>query len=59
MEPLGLSLLKILDKKKGVLSKSTTFGIISQLIDRLQDLHNIGVIHGDIKLDNIMIGKED
>lgn len=35
------------------------FLIAIQLIERIRDLHRIGWVHNDIKLENILIGYRD
>ena len=37
-------------------SKKTTFQIGIKIIDLLEDLHSIGVIHNDLKLNNLCVG---
>ena len=34
------------------------FFLISMKFERLRDLHSIGVIHNDIKLENLLIGRD-
>lgn len=40
-------------------SRTTAYLIFMQLIDRLKDLHSLGYVHNDIKLENIVIGYND
>ena len=42
-----------------IFSKTTIFMLIIQLIKRVQVLHNIGYIHNDIKLENILVSGQD
>lgn len=41
------------------LSKSTVIELSIQLIERLRDLHSIGIVHSNINIDNILISNED
>jgi serine/threonine protein kinase len=37
----------------------TVIQIAIQVLDRLEDLHNLGYVHLDLKLDNLMTGSEN
>jgi serine/threonine protein kinase len=43
--------------KCGYFSQETVILIAIQLYQRLKDLHSIGVLHNDIKPDNLLIDK--
>ena len=59
MEPLGLTLKDLINKKNKMLSIPTVYDVITQLIERLKVLHNKGFTHNDIKPGNIMTGFND
>jgi serine/threonine protein kinase len=57
MEALGPSIAKLLSQcPGGVFSNDTAYLIVIQLVERLRDLHCMGYVHNDIKLDNVLIG---
>ena len=41
------------------LQKSTAFKIVIELIHLYQKLHSIGIVHNDLKLDNVLTSLED
>jgi serine/threonine protein kinase len=53
-EPLDTSLIDYMSKKDSTKNK---FKVICQMIKALSCLHNMGIIHGDLKPDNIFIKK--
>ncbi len=60
MEKLGNNLKQLLRKiPKHRFSLKTVVQIGSQLINRLEVLHNKGYIHSDLKPENILIGSRD
>ena len=40
-------------------SEATSYKLASQLILRLWNLHRMGFIHNDVKLENLVVGHED
>jgi serine/threonine protein kinase len=40
-------------------SKPSVFLLAIQLVERLRDLHSLGYVHNDIKLENILIGYKE
>jgi len=60
MEALGMDLKTIQSKcKNGRFSVPTSFLITIQLLDLIEKLHGLNYIHNDIKMENIMIGRND
>lgn len=60
MSALGPSVGKLLDEiPGGMFSKATVFKIAMQLTQRLKALHTIGHVHGDLKMDNFLVGYND
>lgn len=47
--------LKSLIKRKGTLEESEAVGIAIQIVEGLAEAHNLGVVHRDLKPQNIMI----
>lgn len=57
MSKLGLDLRKkIKDMSVSHLPTATVLMIGLQIIDRLRDLHELGYVHKDLKLENICLG---
>ncbi len=50
--------LKSLVKKRGKLSDAESISIVKQLCEGLAEAHRLGVVHRDLKPQNIMIDKE-
>lgn len=60
MNAFGPNLRKLLNQAPGRrFSKTTIYKIIISLVERLRTLHEIGYVHNDLKLDNIVIGNKD
>ena len=53
----GGDLLQII-KTRGRLSESECKGIFFQIIDAIKTCHNTGIIHRDVKLDNILLSTD-
>ena len=47
--------LSLLQNPSGFLSEGTVIMIGIQICERMRDLHGIGVVHNDIKPDNILL----
>lgn len=56
MQLLGQSLYGIWEQRNFRFNLQTTCKIAIQMISRLEDLHKRNIIHGDIKLENIVAG---
>jgi len=39
--------------------KPSVFKITIQIIERLKQLHSLGHVHNDLKLENVLIGHKD
>ena len=60
MQALGPNLRKLLKEcPGGYFSKNTVYMITIALIKRVRILHQLGFVHNDIKLDNILVGHRD
>mmetsp|Transcript_13148 Transcript_13148/g.20443 ORF Transcript_13148/g.20443 Transcript_13148/m.20443 type:complete len:121 (+) Transcript_13148:210-572(+) len=60
MKALGPNLRKLLKDCPGhYFSQTTVYMITIQLIQRLRIMHNLGFVHNDLKLDNILVGHKD
>ena len=60
MEKLGLDLQsKMNEQKSQRFSARTVFLLMVQLVERIQELHKLNLIHNDIKLENFLIGDKD
>jgi len=46
-------------KKNKVLTEDRARGIFSQLVTVVQYLHSTGTVHNDLKLENILVDKDD
>jgi casein kinase I homolog HRR25 len=56
MDALGPDMAKLLDFCGGKFSLKTVLLIADQLIHRIQHIHTKGVVHRDLKPDNILMG---
>jgi serine/threonine protein kinase len=56
MELLGASLQAMQVKIGGVFTPKTTVLVAQQLLHRIEYLHSKGIVHGDIKPDNFLLG---
>ena len=45
-------------QKRGHLNENEAINIVDQILDGLMSIHNLGIIHRDIKPDNIMISND-
>ena len=60
MKKLGESLLSIVERKPDQIFRwDVTMVIAMQVLQRLKAIHNCGILHNDIKADNLLVGKED
>ena len=56
MEQLGVSLNAESYQNRKRFTKEHAYDITLQLLDRIETLHSIGYLHGDIKLENMVYG---
>ena len=60
LEALGPNLRTLMGQcPNGRFSRPTCYKLVSALIMRLRTLHQIGFVHNDVKLENIVIGHQD
>ena len=60
LEALGPNIRTLLGQcPNGSFSNLTCYKLVSELIIRLRTLHQIGFVHNDVKLENIVIGHQD
>ena len=59
VQRLGKTLSEIAQEKEGAFSLSQVISLGIQLISSLENLHNLGYTHCDLKLPNIMVGCPD
>ncbi len=57
MELLGRSLGEIFRKGKCNMSLTNLLLVLDQCLERIRDMHGMGMVHGDIKPDNMMMGR--
>jgi serine/threonine protein kinase len=57
MEACGMSLKEAESKQPGgYYQPLTAFKICIQLVERIKSLHSINIVHGDLKLQNVVEG---
>ena len=57
MEACGMSLKEAESKQpEGYFPPLTVFKICIQLVERIKALHSINIVHGDLKLQNVVEG---
>lgn len=56
LERLGLSVQQLADQVGGTLSVSTVLKIGIALVSRLKTIHRLGVLHRDVKPENLLMG---
>ena len=59
MRKLGQSLYKVLDAQEDNIRQIDVLKLGLQLIKLIEKLHEQGVLHLDIKVNNMMFGKND
>ena len=59
MECMGSSLEKLFNQANHHFSKKTCLQLMIQMLYAIEELHNAGIIHRDIKPDNFMFGRKD
>ena len=60
LEALGFNLRQvILELPTSNFSKASCYKIMLQLIDLIEKLHSINLVHNDLKLENIVVGVRD
>ena len=59
MNKLGKSLKDIASEHKKTFSLRTICLIGAQMIERLEDFHSLGMVHADIKPDNVLLGSNN
>ena len=60
MSALGPDLQTLMRETPGKrFSPPTCYKLVTQLIERLRSLHELGYVHNDIKLQNVVIGQLD
>lgn len=59
-QALGPKLRSLMAKcPNGNFSPQTSFKLIYQLVERLRRLHELGYVHNDVKMENILVGHDD
>ena len=59
MEKLGQSIDELYKQEQRQFSMMTLLLVVDKMLDRIRDIHERGVIHRDIKPDNIMVNHND
>ena len=60
IEALGFNLRQVmLEMPTSNFSKPTCYKIMLQLIDLIEKLHSVNLVHNDLKLENIVVGIRD
>jgi serine/threonine protein kinase len=60
IEALGFNLRQvILELPTSNFSKPTCYKIMLQMIDLIEKLHSVNLVHNDLKLENIVVGVRD
>ena len=60
IEALGFNLRQVmLEMPTSNFSRPTCYKIMLQLIDLIEKLHSVNLVHNDLKLENIVVGIRD
>jgi casein kinase 1, alpha len=59
MEALGQNIDQKTIRNPELCTLKWSYNVCLQILNRLEDLHNLGFIHGDLKLQNVVEGLDD
>ena len=59
MEALGQNIDQKVNRNPDLCTLKWSYNVCLQILNRIEDLHNLGYIHGDLKLQNVVEGLND